>query len=309
MATYAPAKKNVEYITYVSLASQSDANVFQANPTLAAGDVKVSTDGGSEANITTLPVVTPASSKWVKVTLSASEMNGDNIAVMFSDAAGDEWKDMGLHIHTVANQFDDLPTNAEVNAEVDTAISDAALATAASLATAQTDLDTLTGLDGVTLATSQPNYAPNTTTPPTAAAIRSEVDSNSTQLAAIVADTNELQGDWADGGRLDLLIDAILEDTGTTLPASISALNDLSASEVNTEVVDALATDTYAEPGSVPAASATLAAKIGWLYLLARNKRTQTATTHTARNDADDGDVATSTVSDDGTTLTLGEWS
>lgn len=38
----------------------------------------------------------------------------------------------------------------------------AALATA--LATAQTDLDTLTGADGVTLATSQPNYAPATAT-------------------------------------------------------------------------------------------------------------------------------------------------
>jgi len=41
--------------------------------------------------------------------------------------------------------------------------------------TAQTDLDTLTGTDGVTLATSQPNYAPNTTTPPTAAAIADQV--------------------------------------------------------------------------------------------------------------------------------------
>lgn len=50
----------------------------------------------------------------------------------------------------------------------------------------------------------------NTTTPPTAAAIRSEIDSNSTQLAAIVADTNELQGDWANGGRLDLLLDSAI---------------------------------------------------------------------------------------------------
>jgi len=50
-----------------------------------------------------------------------------------------------------------------------------ALATSAALATAQTDLDTLTGTDGVTLATSQPNYAPNTTTPPTAAAVADAV--------------------------------------------------------------------------------------------------------------------------------------
>lgn len=36
-----------------------------------------------------------------------------------------------------------------------------------------------------------------------------------TEIAAILADTNELQTDWANGGRLDLLLDAILADTGT----------------------------------------------------------------------------------------------
>ena len=57
--------------------------------------------------------------------------------------------------------------------------------------------------------------APTGGSAPTAVQIRQEIDSNSTQLAAIVADTNELQTDWANGGRLDLLIDAILADTGT----------------------------------------------------------------------------------------------
>lgn len=36
-----------------------------------------------------------------------------------------------------------------------------------------------------------------------------------TEIAAILADTNELQTDWANGGRLDLMLDAILADTGT----------------------------------------------------------------------------------------------
>jgi hypothetical protein len=34
-----------------------------------------------------------------------------------------------------------------------------------------------------------------------------------TEVAAILADTNELQTDWVNGGRLDLLVDAILADT------------------------------------------------------------------------------------------------
>ena len=33
--------------------------------------------------------------------------------------------------------------------------------------------------------------------------------------AAILIDTNELQGDWVNGGRLDVILDAILSDTGT----------------------------------------------------------------------------------------------
>ena len=39
-------------------------------------------------------------------------------------------------------------------------------------------------------------------------------DAGGLDIDAILADTNELQGDWANGGRLDLLIDSILADTG-----------------------------------------------------------------------------------------------
>jgi hypothetical protein len=81
--------------------------------------------------------------------------------------------------------------------------------------------------------------------------------------------------------------------------------------QVNLEVVDALSTDTYAEPSVVPAATATLAAKIGWLVMLARNTLTFNRTTgqQAVRNSADSGDVATSQVTDDGTTTTRGGWS
>jgi len=42
----------------------------------------------------------------------------------------------------------------------------------------------------------------------TAEDVRIEMDANSTKLAAILADTNELQADWVNGGRLDLILDA-----------------------------------------------------------------------------------------------------
>lgn len=46
-----------------------------------------------------------------------------------------------------------------------------------------------------------------------AADVRAEIDANSTQLIAILADTNELQTDWADGGRLDVILDAVPDGT------------------------------------------------------------------------------------------------
>jgi len=82
--------------------------------------------------------------------------------------------------------------------------------------------------------------------------------------------------------------------------SDIAALNNLSAAEVNAEVVDALATDTYAEPTGVPPATATLAQKLGTLYMMSRNRVDVTASKKTFY---DDGNAAEfeKDLSDDGT--------
>lgn len=49
-----------------------------------------------------------------------------------------------------------------------------------------------------------------------------------TEIAAILADTNELQTDWANGGRLDLLIDAIMAKTDN-LPSDPADASDIAA--------------------------------------------------------------------------------
>lgn len=97
-------------------------------------------------------------------------------------------------------------------------------------------------------------------------------------------------------------------NVGGNVTGSIGSLATQAKADVNAEVVDTLATDTYAEPGQGnPAATASLSAKINYLYKSWRNKKTQTATTLSIFAD----DAATvdhkSTVSDDGTTLTEGE--
>jgi hypothetical protein len=90
------------------LKSQSSPNTFQTNPTIASGDFKVSIDGEALNNLATLPTVTPAGGKMVKISLSADEMNGDNIMVVGSDAAGAEWCDVTVEIQTSIRQIDDL---------------------------------------------------------------------------------------------------------------------------------------------------------------------------------------------------------
>jgi hypothetical protein len=63
------------------------------------------------------------------------------------------------------------------------------------------------------------------------------------------------------------------------------------------------------EPSAAPAfATMGLEELAGWLLAQFRNKRTQTSTTTTLRNDADSADISTSTVSDDGTTFTAGKF-
>ncbi len=61
MATYHSPKRATAYKFYVGLVDQSNTKLLKANPTLAAGDVKVSKDGGAFANLTTLPSANPAS--------------------------------------------------------------------------------------------------------------------------------------------------------------------------------------------------------------------------------------------------------
>jgi len=79
--------------------------------------------------------------------------------------------------------------------------------------------------------------------------------------------------------------------------------------EINAQVVDALAVDTYAEPGQeTPGATITLAAKIGYLYKFLRNRVTSTATTISVYNDDATTVAHKSTHSDDATTYDRGEF-
>lgn len=151
MATYVTPKRGVEFIFYVGLVSQSDTKDLQANPTLASGDVKVSKDGGAFANLNTLPAVTPASGTAVKVTVSATEMEADNLVITFIDAAGGEWCDLMVTIQTTARQIDDLAfpntsgrgIDVDASGGVEVGSFQAGAITAAAVATGAIDADAI----------------------------------------------------------------------------------------------------------------------------------------------------------------------
>jgi hypothetical protein len=82
---------------------------------------------------------------------------------------------------------------------------------------------------------------------------------------------------------------------------------ELAAGAAN-KVRDAVWAQTMAELAAVPGVTDSTLAALEWLFLLSRNKVTQTATTQLLRNDADGATVGSSTVSDDGTTFTRGKF-
>lgn len=74
------------------------------------------------------------------------------------------------------------------------------------------------------------------------------------------------------------------------------------------EITDEMWDEPMEEPLSVPAVTGAARAVLAWLLVLSRNKITQTSTTQTVRNDSDNADIASASVSDNGTTFTRGEF-
>lgn len=84
---YNPPKKGAASIFYVALQDMANPGSFLANPAILAAKFQVSGDTGALANTTNLPIVSPAGSIWVEISLTAAEMNFDVIKVQCIDTA------------------------------------------------------------------------------------------------------------------------------------------------------------------------------------------------------------------------------
>ena len=414
-----PLKNTAYRVTFPILDADGDLVTGASSP-----DSEISKDGGTFTDCTNEATEIATSSGVYYLDLSSTEMNADTVAiivkcgtagaktttiVLYPVEGGDIDVDV-TYIGGAALSTSTAQLGVNVVQAAGTAWGSGAI-TAGSIAA---DAITAAKLASDVTAEIQSGLA-------TAAALATIDDFLDTEIAAILADTNELQTDWVNGGRLDLLIDAIKAKTdnlptdpaddsdidaqlaaiaayldtevaailaavdtevaaiktktdylpsatagaaggvfiagsnaattvaitgnitgnlsgsvgsvtgavgsvtgavgsvtgavgsvtgnvGGNVTGSVGSLAAQAKADVNAEVVDALATDTYAELGAVPAATASLKDKITWLYMLARNARLTTASADKVRNDANSSDVATAALSDDGTTFTRGEY-
>lgn len=139
-----------------------------------------------------------------------------------------------------------------------------------------------------------------------------------TQLSGIQADTDNIQTRIPAAlvsGRMDSSVGAVA--TGAITAAGFAA-GAIDAAAIATGAVDAdaLAADAVteiwakalADLSAIPGATASVLDGINFMFMLARNLITQTATTQTLKKDDGTTTVGTSTHSDDGSVHTRGKW-
>ncbi len=142
------------------------------------------------------------------------------------------------------------------------------------------------------------------------------------ETVLILADTDDIQTRIPAalvGGAMDSDISAIQANAITAAAIADAAIDNATfAADVGTTAyatnniglaANKAFDDALVETTGAPAITGTFRAAWEWMFALSRNKVLQTATLTTLRNDADAADLATSTVSDDATTYTRGEWS
>jgi hypothetical protein len=236
---------------------------------------------------------------------------------------------------TTLDALNDIST-AEVNTEVDTALSDIGLDHLISVAVTGTDVadDSIIAQMVSKSATADWDSFNNTTD-----ALEAIADM-SAPSAAVIADAvwDELRaghtgvGSFGEGqasvqgnvtGSVASVSGAVgsvtapvtvgtnTDKTGYSISGSkttLDALNDLSAAEVNTEVNDVINTDTQAELSSTPAANAPIGTKVNFIYMSARNKKDQTSSLQQLYKDDASTVLSKATVADVAGITTIGEF-
>ncbi len=226
-------KKNTAFTFAIGLGSRLARPAFQAAPTLAAGDFKVSIDGGAFTNLATLPTVTPAGGTRVQIAMSAAEMNGDNIMVQCIDAAGGEWDDVIITFDLSVRNADDLATPTNITAGVITTVTNLTNAPTAGDLTATMKTSVTTAATAAT---------------PTAAAVTGAVGSvtgavGSVTAGVTVATNNDKTGYGLSSAAVQAIWDAL-----TSALTTVGSIGKWIVDKLDIAVSTRLATAGYTAP-------------------------------------------------------------
>lgn len=215
--------------------------------TPATGDTKISKDGGNVANTSNNPsAVGGTGSVLWSITLTAAELQAAEIVIQIVDSATKAIEDQTLVIYTYGH----------ASAKIQADLSDSVWLglTGGAAIKAKTDLIPASPAQEGTLST-----------------IEGKVDS-------VLADTNMLQVDWVNSGRLDLLIDGIKAKTDL-IPASPAAVGskmdivDAPSSAGKTALANAAADQVWDEVASGHVASGSAGALLGLVHSILGGKQ------------------------------------
>jgi len=215
--------------------------------TPATGDTKISKDGGNVANTSNNPsAVGGTGSVLWSITLTAAELQAAEIVIQIVDSATKAIEDQTLVIYTYGH----------ASAKIQADLSDSVWLglTGGPTIKAKTDLIPASPAQEGTLST-----------------IDGKVDS-------VLADTDMLQVDWVNGGRLDLLIDGIKAKTDL-IPASPAAVGskmdivDAPSSAGKTALANAAADQVWDEVASGHVASGSTGALLGLVHSILGGKQ------------------------------------
>ena len=215
--------------------------------TPATGDTKISKDGGNVANTSNNPsAVGGTGSVLWSITLTAAELQAAEVVIQIVDSATKAIEDQTLVIYTYGH----------ASAKIQADLSDSVWLglTGGPTIKAKTDLIPASPAQEGTLST-----------------IDGKVDS-------VLADTNMLQVDWVNGGRLDLLIDGIKAKTDL-IPASPAAVGskmdivDAPSSAGKTALANAAADQVWDEVASGHVASGSAGALLGLVHSILGGKQ------------------------------------
>lgn len=298
-----------------------------ADWTPATGDVKRSLDGAAEGNVTNLPSYVAGAWEWIP---TAAELSCKQLTLRIADAATKVISDGWLVVLTFGdptNAFfpDDFSATAGVAQTGDSyaIINDGTNGNAAiktAVAGVQSDTDNIQTRIPAALTTNGNMKssvmeflatALTETSGQIAAAFKQffNIGSPTGTVNLTPTTTNLTTNNDKTGYTLSAAGIQAIYDFAASLLTTASSIGKLlkdflSASTAQTGDAYGLLNGAQTEPAAVPASNASPVVKIGYVFAKMRNKRLTTATTDKLRNDGDSADIASATISDDGTTFT-----